>query len=73
MRIFDPAEYPHGCRCACCRRLFEDGDTMIDREVAEDWFTPTCKTCAVTGAPLEPGHAFGPGKTPIACADGTIR
>ena len=72
MRTFDPADYLHGCRCACCNRLFEAGDTVIDREVAENWDTPTCVPCAEVNAPLVPDHPFGPGKTPIALADGTM-
>lgn len=72
-REFDASDYPEGCRCACCRRLFEDGDTIIDREVTEDWTTPTCEACAAVDAPLETGHPFGPGEIPIACADGFVR
>lgn len=72
-RAYDESDYPHGCRCACCNRLFEPGDTIIDRDVAVDWSTPTCEQCNAFDVPLVSDHPFGPGKTPTACADGLVR
>jgi hypothetical protein len=72
-RLFDPVEYPHGCRCACCGELFEAGDAIVDREVADNWSTPTCERCACSDQPLVADHPFNGNRTPILCADGRVR
>ena len=55
-RTFDPAEYPHGCRCACCGEKFVEGDAIHDRLVAPNVTTPTHLRCV--GLPLTPTHPF---------------
>ena len=57
-RRYNPADYPHGARCACCHTPVRDGQLIIDRPVAPDTTTPTCLRCDATNAPLRPGHPY---------------
>jgi hypothetical protein len=76
MSLHSAAEYPEGRRCACCSRLFEDGDVVIDRPAGScaiaDFFVPTCEECDDAGAPLEDGHPLADGRMPLLRADGTV-
>lgn len=77
VREFSGVDYEHGCRCACCHRLFEDGDEMHDRLV-DEWggtpvTTPTCMRCAATNRPLGADHPCGPDVDRLTlCADGLV-
>lgn len=70
---FDRDNYPHGCRCACCREWFEDGDMIVYRFIGDMWVTPTCEDCAEAGADLCADHPLRGEKAPVLCADGMVR
>lgn len=50
--VYTDAEWPHGCRCSRCDRLFEDGDAMHQELYAfvDDipMVQPACTSCLNT-------------------------
>lgn len=72
-RHFDPNDWPHGLRCACCWNEFTAGDVIVDRTGrCEGMTTPTCAVCARDDAPLAPGHPFLGGSATL-LANGRVR
>lgn len=64
---FREVEYEHGCRCACCGLLFEEGDELVYREIGDGFVMPTCWLCERDRVGLP---AVG---DVVLCADGSAK
>lgn len=44
-RVYRDADFAYGLRCSGCASVFEDGQPILERSIAEDGVEPICERC----------------------------